>query len=434
MTDRDYIFTTKSRKTGLAIATIILTVLTAIFGFKNAGAFFEKLSEYGLKPALTEYVPILILAGAAVLFSLFFLFSSWRASRISRKKMIKLAEQAEEAKAKGIEFRLPERSASAKVGSAISKVLDAVTKVLILLLVIGIAASSGYISLKAKEFDQRPVFDVLEAVDITDCVVGYDGLAYVDPEKVIYNLPEDITEIYQTSPNYKEGRDYTEQQELWTKFLEDLKYTIDPDPTKAGNLSNDDVVSVTATLPEYDVPKFQADVGVKLEGLDLSKEAVVAGLPYKYSDEDKLLAEKIEVINAAFDKLKMESYKEFESFRSSALSGFTFDAAYLCKPEHNEGLNPDGLLLLAHTDVDPSTEYSSAHTMAIYVAPFDSRTEADDVKAENTYSNDQVAAKVEFFKYSTPDKVKASFETGIYFSADTGYVLTEIPWTEPVAE
>ena len=103
MTDRDYIFTTKSRKTGLAIATIILTVLTAIFGIKNAGAFFEKLSEYGLKPALTEYVPILILAGAAVLFSLFFLFSSWRASRISRKKMIKLAEQAEEAKAKGIE-------------------------------------------------------------------------------------------------------------------------------------------------------------------------------------------------------------------------------------------------------------------------------------------------------------------------------------------
>ena len=44
-----------------------------------------------------------------------------------------------------------------------------------------------------------------------------------------------------------------------------------------------------------------------------------------------------------------------------------------------------------------------------------------------------IAAGV-FFNYNTPDKVKTSFETGIYFSAATGYDLIEVPWTVPVTE
>ena len=434
MADKDHIYTKKSRKTGLSILSIILIVLTVFLGAKGGAGYMEKLTEFGLKDALTGYVPVLALAAVSVLVSLCFLFSSWRAKRIARKKMIKLAEQAEEAKAKGIEFKMPEKSAGAKVGSAISNALGAFTKILILLFILALAGSAGYTAMKDHEFRNRPTFDVLQAVDISNCVTGYEGLGYVELDNVTYDLPEDVTEILKTSKNYRETGDYKAQQELWTKFLNDLQYTITPDTSEGGTLSNGDNITVSTSLPGYDVPKLQADLGIMFEGIDNSKDQVVSGLLVKYSDVDTLLAEKSDLIKAAYDMLKKESYKMHDSFKSSSLSGFTFDKVYLCKPQHDEALNPDALLMLAYTNVDADTEYSSMHTMAIYIFPLSSETQPSDVTDKPSYDPDQVACRIEFFNYNTPDKVKTSFETGIYFSAATGYDLIEVPWTVPVTE
>ena len=424
----------KNNKIWFSLTTLILAAVTIIMAVHEAPEFRQRLDETGLYSALTGSPLVITLAGFTLIFSVLYLISYWRVKRLNRKHLIRLAKQAEEAKARGEEFVLPSRSTGARVGSTITKVLDVLTKLVIAAFVLALIGAGTYTGLKADEFNNRPVYNVLDGVDITSCVTGYNGMGYVDEEQVVYTNPKNVADILRTSKNYKESRDYSPQQEVWAQFLDSLDYTITPDTTGGGTLANGDEITVTTGLTGYDLNKLQAQLGIKLEGIGDSKSSEVTGLPYKYEDTASLLDEKSDIIKAAYDKLKLESYKKYNSFKSSSLTGFTYDGAYLLKPEHNEASEPDALLLMAHTEVDPNTEYSSMHTMAIYVYPFDSRTEAADIDADTTYDKDQIKAQVEFFEYNYTDKVLASFETGIYFSALTGYDLTELPWSEPVAE
>ena len=429
----------KNNKIWFALITLILAAVTTVLAVRETAEYRERLAEYGLNDAITGSPLVITLAGFTLIFSVLYLISDVRIKRLKRKRLIRLAKQAEEAKAKGEEFVMPTRTAGDKVGSALSKVLDIVTKAIILLLVFGIIGAGIYTKTGADEFNQRPVYNVMDAVDISGCVTGYDGLAYIDPESVVYNLPEDVTEIIKTGGNYKETQDYSEQQKIWNQFLNDLKYEITPDTSQGGTLANGDVVTVTSSLEGYTIPKLQASLGIMFEGIGESKEHTIAGLPYKYNDAETVMAEKSDLIKAAYDKLKKESYKKYKSFKSAALTGFTFDKAYLVKPIDGADVNPDALLLVAYTGAYPDTEYPSTHTMTITVFPFSSETTAEDITAESGESGNipapgQVSSDVKFFEYNPVEKVLASFETGIYFSATTGYTLTELPWTEPVAE
>ena len=122
----------KSHKTGFSLLTIIAVAFTVIGYFNTAAEFWERLDSMGIRDALTGSSLVLILAAVAVIFSFIYLISSWRAKRNAKKALIALAEQAEEAKARGEEFVMPERTTGAKFGSAMSTVLDAITKTIII--------------------------------------------------------------------------------------------------------------------------------------------------------------------------------------------------------------------------------------------------------------------------------------------------------------
>ncbi len=420
---------TKTHKTGFGIVTIISVVFTVLGGFNDAAEFWERLDAYGIRQALSGSALVLIFAAVAVLFSLVYLFSAWRAKRSDRKQMLNLVRQAEEAKARGEEFVMPDKTVGSKVGSALSAVLDTLTKTLIAVFILGLIVAAVFIGLKVTEIQNRPTFNVIEAVDMTDCVKGYDGLGYIDETRIVYNLPEDIIEVYKDSKNYKKTKDYSDQQEIWTQFLRDLEYKIEPDTSQGGTLKNGDTITITATLPGYSVPNLQGELNIELAGIGESKEMTVSGLPYKYTDAATVLNEQHDFIGAAYEKLKLESYKEFKNFQTPDYSSFIFDAVYLCKPKYNEDTNPDALLMIAHTDVDPGTEYANTHTMVFYSYPFDSNVKTSDVENENEYSTgEEVYVSVDFRKYTTPDKVKEAFEAGLYFSASTAYDMIEIPW------
>ena len=207
----------KSHKTGISILTIASVVFTVIGGINDAADFWERLDTMGIRDALTGSTLVLILAVVAVIFSIAYLFSSWRAKRRAKKALVELAEQAEAAKARGEEFVMPERTIGAKVGSAMSTVLDAITKTIIVLFIIALIGLAGFTAVKVNEFNNRPTFNALESVEIKGCVEGYDGLGFVNPDKIVYSAPDDITEIYKDSKNYKKTKDYSNEQQLQSR-------------------------------------------------------------------------------------------------------------------------------------------------------------------------------------------------------------------------
>ena len=419
----------KSHKTGISILTIASVVFTAIGGFNDAAEFWERLDTMGIRDALSGSTLVLILAAVAVIFSIAYLFSSWRSKRQAKKALAALAAQAEEAKARGEEFVMPERTVGAKVGSAMSTVLDAITKTIIVLFIIALIGIAGFTAVKVKEYNSRPVFNALEAVESKGCVEGYDGLGYVNSDKVVYSVPEDIIEIYKNSKNYKKTKDYSEQQSLWAQVKQDLTYTITPDTSEGGTLSNGDTVTVTVTLPGYSIPKLQSDLKIKITGIDQSKEYVIEGLPHKFDSGEQAASEMSAFISAATDKVRIKAYENCDNFMGDYYSDYEVVGAYLCKPNSNPDTNPDALLVLAQYKRQAGTEFASQDTVMLYAYPFDSNTTEADLDNEFISSGeDGVRVRTEIHTYAKPEQLLDTFSTGIYLSGSTSYELLEIPF------
>ncbi len=420
----------KSHKTGISILTIASVVFTVIGGINDAADFWERLDTLGIRDALTGSSLVLILATVAVIFSIAYLFSSWRSKRRAKKALADLARQAEEARARGEEFVMPERTVGAKVGSAMSTVLDAITKTIIVLFIIALIGLAAFTAVKVNEFNNRPTFDALEAVDITGCVTGYDGMGYVDQDKVVYTVPDDITEIYKNSKNYKKTMDYTSEIQLWNQIRQDLVYTVTPDTSNGGTLSNGDKVTVTVTLPGYSLPKLQSDLKIKIKGIDGSKEWVVEGLPHKFSTAEQAVSEKSSFISAATDKVRIKAYENCDNFMGDYYSGYEVVGAYLCKPKSNPDTNPDALLIVAQYQRQAGTDYASQDTVMFYAYPFDSNTE--DADLDNDFigiGEEGVRVVTEIHTYAKPEQVIDTFSTGIYLSGSSSYELYELPFS-----
>ena len=421
----------KSHKTGISILTIASVVFTVIGVINDAADFWERLDTMGIRDALTGSTLVLILAVVAVIFSIAYLFSSWRARRRSKKALVELAEQAEAAKARGEEFVMPERSVGAKVGSAMSTVLDAITKTIIVLFIIALIGLAGFTAVKVNEFNNRPTFNALESVEIKGCVEGYDGLGYVNRDKIVYSAPDDITEIYKDSKNYKKSQDYSNEQQLWSQVKQDLTYTITPDTSEGGTLSNGDTVTVTVTLPGYSIPKLQSDLKMKITGIDQSKEYVIEGLPHKFNTGEQAASEKSAFITAAMDKVKIKAYENCDNFMGDYYSDYEVVGAYLCKPNSNPDTNPDALLIIAQNQRQAGTEFASQDTVMLYAYPFDSNTAEADLNNEFIGVGDEgVRVVTEIHTYARPGQVIDTFSTGIYLSGSSSYELLEIPLGE----
>ena len=421
----------KSHKTGISILTIASVVFTVIGVINDAADFWERLDTMGIRDALTGSTLVLILAVVAVIFSIAYLFSSWRARRRSKKALVELAEQAEAAKARGEEFVMPERSVGAKVGSAMSTVLDAITKTIIVLFIIALIGLAGFTAVKVNEFNNRPTFNALESVEIKGCVEGYDGLGYVNRDKIVYSTPDDITEIYKDSKNYKKSQDYSNEQQLWSQVKQDLTYTITPDTSEGGTLSNGDTVTVTVTLPGYSIPKLQSDLKMKITGIDQSKEYVIEGLPHKFNTGEQAASEKSAFITAAMDKVKIKAYENCDNFMGDYYSDYEVVGAYLCKPNSNPDTNPDALLIIAQYQRQAGTEFASQDTVMLYAYPFDSNTAEADLNNEFIGVGDEgVRVVTEIHTYARPGQVIDTFSTGIYLSGSSSYELLEIPLGE----
>ncbi len=420
----------KNHKTGISILTIVSVVFTVIGGINDAADFWERLDSLGIRDALTGSSLVLILAAVAVIFSIAYLFSSWGARRRSKKALADLAQQAEEAMARGEEFIMPERTVGAKVGSAMSTVLDAITKTIIALFIIALVGIGCFTAVKVNEFNNRPVFNALNAVEIKDCVEGYDGLGYIVDKKIVYSVPEDITDIYKDSKNYKKTKDYSNEKSLWAQVKEDLTYTITPDTSEGGFLSNGDTVTVTVTLPGYSIPKLQSDLKIKIEGIDQSKEYVVDGLPHKFDSADQAVSEKAGFISAATDKIRIKAYENCDNFMGDYYSDYELVGAYLCKPKANSDTNPDALLVIAQYQRQAGSEFASQDTVMLYAYPFDSNTTEADLENEFiSAGEDGVRVRTEIHTYARPEQVIDSFSTGIYLSGSTSYDLYELPFS-----
>ena len=420
----------KSHKTGISILTIISVVFTFIGYFNTAADFWDRLDTLGIRNALTGSSLVLVLAAVAVIFSFIYLISSARAKSKSKKALVALANQAEEAKARGEEFTMPERTMGDKLGSAMSTVLDAITKTVIVLFVLALIVAGAFVAVKVNEFNNRPTFDALAAVEIDGCVEGYDGMGYVVDNKITYSIPDDITEIYKDSKNYKKTLDYSEEQSLWNQVKDDLTYTITPDTTEGGDLKNGDTVTVTVTLPGYSIPKLQSDLNMKITGIDGSKEYVVEGLPHKFSSAEQAVSEKAEFISAACDKVRLKAYENCDNFMGTYYSDYELVGAYLCKPKVNPDTNPDALLILAQYKRQAGTEYASQDTVMLYAYPFDSNTNETDLENEFvSIGEDKVRVVTEIHTYAKPEQIVDTFSTGIYLSGSSAYELYELPFS-----
>ncbi|MBO5994327.1 MAG: hypothetical protein J6Q41_02290 [Firmicutes bacterium] len=309
--------------------------------------------------------------------------------------------------------------------------------ILILLLVaITLAVTVIYRNAEAKkaaeeaaiqeEINNRPVVNVLDWVDVTPAIFGYDGLAYVDKREIVYDQPTDIVEILKTSKNYDEEADYSGRQAQWAQVLRDLKYTVSPDTSEGGSLSNGDKVTVTATLPEHNLEALEEELHIKIQGIDESRDFIVEGLPYKYDSPNQTVSEKSGFIQTAVNALNAQAASEFDSSKGD-YSSFKVDGTYLAKPVTRPDLNPDALLILGHVDQDADTEYPSTHTAALYVLPFDCNVQVSDLDVINSYEAENgILVKVEYFNYHTPEQVLKSFSKGIYFAADTAYEMVQL--------
>lgn len=420
----------KSHKTGISILTIASVVFTVIGGINDAADFWERLDTLGIRDALTGSSLVLILAVVAIIFSIAYLFSSWKAKRRAKKELVALAEQAEEAKSRGEEFVMPEKSVGAKVGSAMSTVLDAITKTIIALFIIALIGIGCFTAVKINEFNNRPVFNALDAVEIEGCVEGYDGLGYIVDKKIVYSIPDLVTEIYSSSKNYKKSKDYSNEQALWSQVKEDITYTITPDTSDGGTLSNGDKVTVTVTLPGYSIPKLQSDLHMKIEGIDQSKEYTVEGLAHKFDSAEQAVSEKADFISAATDKVRIKAYENCDNFMGDYYSDYELVAAYLCKPKSNPDTNPDALLVIAQYQRQAGSEFASQDTVMLYAYPFDSNTTEADLENEFIPSGEEgVRVRTEIHTYAKPEQVIDSFSTGIYLSGSTSYELYELPFS-----
>ena len=420
----------KSHKTGISLLTILSVAFTVVGYFNTAADFWDRLDSMGIRDALTGSSLVLILAAVAVLFSFIYLISSARAKSNAKKALAALAMQAEEAKARGEEFTMPERSMGDKVGSAMSTVLDAITKTIILVFILCLIGAGVFVGIKVNEINNRPTFDALAAVEIDGCVEGYDGLGYIVDDKIVYSIPDDITEIYKDSKNYKKTLDYSEQNSLWYQVRQDLTYTITPDTSEGGTISNGDVVTVKVTLPGYSIPKLQSDLNIKITGIDESKEYVVEGLPHKFNSAEQAVSEQSSFISAACDKVKMKAYENCDNFMGTYYSDYELVGAYLCKPKVNPDTNPDALLILAQYKRQADTDYASQDTVMLYAYPFDSNTTTADLENEFvSIGEDKVRVITEIHTYARPDQIIDTFSTGIYLSGSSAYDLYEMTFS-----
>ena len=420
----------KSRKGLYAVITLALMILTGFIWFRKSGDFWDDLTVYGVKSALTSsfYIPVLL--AFSLIFALMFLFSSGASKRRKKKMMTALARQAAEAKRNGEEFEMPNISGS-KVGSVAGGAAEFITKFVIAAFILCIIGFGFYGYLKVEEYNGRPEVNVLDAVDVGDLVKGYDGLGYLDNSEIGNSLPSDITEILKTGKNYKASQDYTSEQAVWSQVLITLAYNVEADSADTASLSNGDKITISVELPGYDIPKLNSTLGINLTGLDEKKEITVEGLPYKYKNASEVADEQSDFINAGVELLRKKANEQYGDFKSSKYGDFIFDGVYLAKPNYNENANPDALIIMAHVNTYVYTDYSSCDTMVLYAYPFDSNTKAADIEKDKGYSDGEgMYVNVEFFEYNQPSKVLSAFETGIYFSGNTAYRLEQISYSE----
>ena len=421
----------KSHWIVFSFITIALITLTVIGAVGDASEYMENLALAGVSEALDGSTLVVILAGLALIISVIYLISSARARSHSRKEFAAMARRVKEAQERGEEYTIEAPPIGKRVGSALSKTLDTITKIIIALFVICLLAVGGLSAVKEAEYRNRPSFSFLDKVEIAQAITGYDSLGYVDPDLVEYGLPDDVTEILKDSKNYKKSRDYSEQQALWLKIKDAVEFEFTPDTTDLGVLSNGDTVTVKAVLEGYSLPELQRDLGIKIADLDETKEFTVEGLPHKFDTPEEALAEKSSFIKLAADKVHAKANENCNDFKGIYYSNYSLYGVYLCKPDERPGYNPDALLVIGTYERQAGSPYAARDTVILYAYPFDSRTSDTDINNEFVPAGeDKVRVVTELHTYKTPEQFIESFVTGQYLSGTAGYTLDKIEFTE----
>ena len=417
----------KSHSLIFSLITIALVVLTAVGIAGDAAEYKENLNIAGIREALNGSTLVVLLAGLTLIISFIYLISSWRDKRHAKKELTAMALRAKEAQERGEDYTIEAPPIGKRVGSALSTVLDYITKAIIVIFILAIIATGAYSALKENEYRNRPGYDFLSDVDISPAISGYDGMGYVDEDLIAYTIPEDVTEILSTGNNYKQGKDYSEEQALWLQVKENLKFEMSPDTSDVGTLSNGDIVTVQAVLSGYNIPELQSKLGIRIDGLENVKEFEVSNLPHKFENAAQAVSEKSSFISLAAEKLRAKANKNCNDFKSSYYSNYRLVGAYLCKPDERPGYNPDALLLVATYDRQAGTEFAAQDTVILYAYPFDSRTEDGDIDNEFIPGGSEgVRVVSEIHTYAKPEQFIESFKTGRYLSGTAGYTLEEM--------
>lgn len=331
----------------------LLPILTAgsiaasIYGIlSKAFAFVESLNEQGTG-ALTDLIKPGILVLISLILSIAYISSS--------NKSKKMAAEGESSAAK-----------------AVRTIIDVIVRTCIGLLIVAIIASGVYGYLMYREYMQRPRINVLDFVNVSEAIDGYNGTGTFSEDKVEYNVPIYVEDLYKEGDNFDNREDYAEEQSEWDDFRSYLKYEVKPsdDP-----LDNDDTVTISAEYQGKDLFDRQAKMHIVFHGIG-EKEArtVKVGdikeLPTRYANQSEVNAAKSDVINAACDKLENDTLTKYNA--SDYQAGCVF-----CMPKYNRDTEPDALVIVASYIQDKGESYERKMYRACYIYPFDSRVGTD---------------------------------------------------------
>ena len=263
-------------------------------------------------------------------------------------------------------------SSSGSAAVAADRVLRTLVKFCICIVILGIiyAGVSAYLSYK--EYTQRPTVNVYDYIDIAPAIEGYEGQATFDESRVENNLPYDLREIYSetNTKNYDHNEDYTEGQEAWGDFCNNLHFTY---TGGTENLTNDDEIVLTIDYQGKDLSRIKAKTRLRIEGVGEPKHYKVgdlADLPHLFENAAQAKEEKSDVI------ADVESYlTNYVQSQHNDASDITC-ASFLCKPKYSEDSAPDALVVVARYLLEFGGEQQASYVYC-YLYPFDSRASSD---------------------------------------------------------
>ena len=257
------------------------------------------------------------------------------------------------------------------VPGVIERICKAIVKTCIVVVIIGCIGGAVYGYFIYKEYMQRPLINVYDYIDITPAISGYEGEATLDVERIENKFPYSISDLYSdtNTKNYDHNEDYTDRQEAWNDFCQNLFYDYGAVTT---NLTNDSELKVTIDYQGKDLSKIKARTHLRIEGVGETKTYRVGDiceLPHKFENAANAREEKGDVITDVENYLK-------NSIDGTDVSNIKI-ASFFCKPVYAENSSPDGLAVVAQFTVFTGSESEKKLYKSCYLYPFDSRASSD---------------------------------------------------------